>query len=130
MPKYGTRSAERLSTCHKGIQRLFNRVVEDFDCSVLEGHRGEARQNQLFNEGKSKLEYPHGKHNRKPSEAIDVAPYPIDWDDLNRFYYFAGYVKALANEMGLKIRWGGDWDGDTILDDQTFMDLPHFEILT
>ncbi len=76
------------------------------------------------------MEYPHGKHNRKPSEAIDAAPYPIDWDDLNRFYYFAGYVKGIANEMGIKIRWGGDWDGDTILDDQTFMDLPHFEILT
>jgi len=25
-----------------------------------------------------------------PSDAVDVAPYPIDWNDKERFYYFAG----------------------------------------
>jgi hypothetical protein len=24
--------------------------------------------------------------------AVDVAPFPIDWHDLKRFYHFTGYV--------------------------------------
>jgi len=30
--------------------------------------------------------------------------------------------------MGIRLRWGGDWDGDTELDDNKFDDLPHFEL--
>ena len=42
------------------------------------------------------------------------------------FYYFGGFVLGTAQEMGLDIRWGGDWDGDRSLD-QRFDDLVHFE---
>ena len=69
------------------------------------------------------------KHNSFPSLAVDVAPYPINWSDKERFYFFAGYVKATADQMKIKIRWGGDWDGDTKVRDQTFMDLPHYELI-
>jgi len=61
--------------------------------------------------------------------AVDVAPYPIDWDDLGGFYMFAGYVLRVAETMGIKIRYGGDWDGDRKTTDQRFKDLPHFELL-
>jgi hypothetical protein len=30
--------------------------------------------------------------------------------------------------MNIKIRWGGDWDSDNIMKDQTFNDLPHFQL--
>ena len=60
--------------------------------------------------------------------ALDVCPYPIDWNDKDRFYNFAGLVKGIAISMDIKIRWGGDWDGDNDLKDQTFFDLPHFEL--
>jgi peptidoglycan LD-endopeptidase CwlK len=128
MPKYGQRSKSRLGECHEDLQTVFNEVINVIDTTILEGHRGEARQNQLFTEGKSKLEFPHGKHNRKPSHAVDAAPYPVDWEDTDRWYYWAGIVRGIAHMRGIKLRWGGDWDGDTILDDQTFNDLPHFEI--
>ena len=107
---------------------MFLRVVKKFDCTIIEGHRNKDRQNKLFKEGKSKLKYPKGKHNAIPSKAVDVAPYPIDWNDRERFTYFAGYVLGIAYEMGLKIRWGGDWDMDTQVKDNNFDDLPHFEI--
>ena len=58
----------------------------------------------------------------------DVAPYQIDWQDKDRFYYFAGIVKGVALKLNIPIRWGGDWDSDTQVKDQTFFDLPHFEI--
>ena len=128
MPKFSKKSLSKLETCDKRLQDLFLRVVKKFDCTILEGHRSKDRQNKLFDEGKSKLKYPKGKHNSLPSKAVDVAPSPIDWNDRERFTYFAGYVLGIAYQMGLKIRWGGDWDMDTQVKDNNFDDLPHFEI--
>ncbi len=35
---------------------------------------------------------------------------------------------AAAHDLGIELRWGGDWDRDAEFDDQTFNDLPHFEL--
>jgi len=73
-----------------------------------------------------------GQHNRKPSLAVDAVPYPInpDWNkDLEKICVFAGIVLAIAHRRGIKIRWGRDWDGDFDLNDQTFNDYCHFEIV-
>ena len=99
MPRFGKTSKKRLATCDDGLQNLFYEVVRHFDCSVIIGHRGERDQNKAFDEGKSKVRYPKGKHNSNPSTAVDVAPYPIDWEDRERFIYFAGFVKGVALEM-------------------------------
>ena len=128
MPRFGSRSKKRLATCDDRLQGLFKEVVKHFDCSVIQGHRGKADQNNAFDEGRSKLRYPDGNHNAVPSKAVDVAPYPIDWSDRDRFHYFSGFVLGIASQMGLKIRWGGDWDRDTQVKDNKFDDLPHFEI--
>lgn len=129
MPAFGTRSKRQLRSCHPRLQELFNTVVEQYDCTVLEGHRGEAAQNAAFASGNSKLKWPNGKHNAYPSRACDVSPYPIDWENTKRFYHFAGFVQGVATGMGIQIRWGGDWDGDNDLDDQKFNDLVHFELV-
>tara|TARA_R110000824_G_C15026534_1_gene658917 strand:+ start:108 stop:500 length:393 start_codon:yes stop_codon:yes gene_type:complete len=128
MAKFGKTSKERLSTCEKDLQLLFNEVVKGFDCSIICGHRGEKAQTEAYNRGNSKAKYPKGRHNASPSFAADVAPYPIDWDDRERFTYFAGYVKGVASQMGLDVIWGGDWDNDTDLKDNGFDDLVHFEL--
>lgn len=128
MPAFGPASAARLATCDERLQALFNEVVKTFDCTIIEGHRGEAAQRLAFVTGRSKLDWPNGNHNAKPSKAVDVAPYPVDWNDSRRFYYFAGVVQGIATKMGLKVRWGGDWDQDTQVKDNTFNDLVHFEI--
>lgn len=131
MPSFGKRSQKNLSQCHPDLQLLFNTVVRGFDCSVICGHRNEKEQTVAFlsRPQKSKVEWPDSGHNSKPSKAVDVVPYPVDWDDLKRFYLFAGYVRAKAEMLGIKIRGGHDWDGDTKLDDQNFDDLPHWEII-
>jgi len=46
MPKYSKQSAGRLSTCDPRLQDVFNEVIKHFDCSVLQGHRGEIEQNE------------------------------------------------------------------------------------
>ena len=128
MPRFGKRSKERLATCDDRLQKLFNEVIKHVDCSILEGHRGEGRQNAFFKEGKTKVRYPNGRHNANPSNAVDVVPYPVDWKDRERMTLFAGFVLGIASQMGLNIRWGGDWDQDFDVKDNMFDDFPHFEL--
>lgn len=128
MPSFSQSSLQQLKTCDRKLQTLFTEVVKHFDCTVVCGFRNEAEQNKAFLEGKSKKKWPEGKHNSIPSNAVDVVPFPIDWGDTNRMRYFAGFVVGLATSMGIKIRWGGDWNGDTKTKDNSFNDLPHFEL--
>ena len=128
MPKFGRKSKENLNTCDSKLQKVFNEVIKHVDCSVLEGHREEDRQNRLYKEGKTKVKYPDGRHNRQPSSAVDVTPYPVDWGDRERQTLFAGGVIGVASQMGIKLRWGGDWDQDFQVVDNRFDDFPHFEL--
>ncbi len=129
MPKFGTRSKTALETAHPKLQELFNEVIKHWDCTVLEGHRSQERQDKMVQKGTSKLRWPNSKHNSAPSRAVDVAPWPIVWGDTERFYAFGGFVVGVATMMGIKIRWGGDWDSDREVKDQKFIDLPHFELV-
>ncbi len=127
--KFGDASMRNLSEAHPELQRLFYEVIKYYNCSVIEGHRPRDEQDKLFREGKSKVQWPNSKHNSKPSMAVDVVPYPIDWNDTKQFYHFCGFVMATATQLGIKIRAGHDWDGDKSFKDQTFHDLPHFELI-
>ena len=129
MPKFGKTSRKKLATCDKRLQKFFNEVIKHVDCSILEGHRSAERQDKLFEEGKTKVKYPKGRHNASPSNAADVVPYPIDWDDRERFHLFAGFVLGIAQSMEINIRWGGDWNKNFEVDDNNFDDYPHFELL-
>ena len=129
MPFFSNRSRAILHTCDPRLQELFTRVVHNFDCTVVSGHRTEEEQNALFHRGLSKLKWPHSKHNREPSLAVDVYPYPIDWQDRDRFHYFAGFVLGISKGLGYNIRWGGDWDKDWQVRDNVFDDLGHFELI-
>jgi len=130
MPKFGNASLARLETCHPDLQKVLLKAIEDGpDFTILCGHRGQEEQDRAVAEGKSKTPWPTSKHNTQPSVAVDIAPYPIDWDDRNRFCILAGYVMGVAAAMGVKICWGGDWDRDYSEADERFRDLPHFELM-
>jgi len=128
MPKFSKNSLKHLSEAHPKLQKIFNEVIKHYDCVVIEGHRPQQEQNEVFKAGKSKVQWPNSKHNTTPSMAVDVCPYPIVWTDTKSFYFLGGYVKAVADMLNIKIRWGGDWNGNNIFSDQTFNDLPHFEL--
>ena len=128
MPQFSISSNDRLQQCHPDLRDLFRTVVTEYDCTVLVGHRSKADQTKAFKGGNSKVQWPDSKHNEMPSMAVDCAPYPIDWNDKYRFAHFAGYVQGVAERLGIKIRWGGDWDSDFDFKDQMFNDLVHFEL--
>lgn len=129
MPTFSQLSRQRLASCDPRLQSVFNEVIKHFDCFVLVGHREKAEQDQAVAEGRSKLPWPKSKHNSLPSLAVDVAPYPLDWEDRERLCYFAGWVMAIAATKGVALRWGGDWNRDTQVRDNSFDDLVHFEIV-
>lgn len=131
---FGTNSRNRLSECHFNLQNIFNEVIKHWNCAVITGRRGQGEQDQAFFEGCSKLVYPTSKHNKKPSWASDVVPWflntpHIRWDDREAFYCFGGFVLGVAAMMGIDLRWGGDWNMNQDVHDQSFFDLPHFELL-
>ena len=139
MPSYGSASRTQLDTVCPQLVETLEVVVKEFDNSVLEGRRSWDRQAELLRQNKTKLGPGKSKHNPPMnrggtemedwlSEAVDVAPYPIDWKDAKRFIYLAGLIIGTGRALGHDIRWGGNWDEDNvIIDDQNFDDLPHFE---
>ena len=127
--KFSEFSIRNLDECHGDLKKVFNEVIKHIDCRVIEGHRRRGEQNKAYYAGTSHLKFPDSMHNYYPSRAADVLPYPIDWNDRTRMYYFGGFVVATARQMGIKLRWGGDWNGNNVFSDQNFHDLPHFEIV-
>ena len=129
-------SKEVLKSCHPLLQAVMTRalVLSPFDLRLLEGHRDQETQNRLYFEGRSKLRWPHSKHNEFPSLAVDVIPLPVDWENMFHFHVMAGVIFAAAIEEGIsaqgwQLRTGQDWDGDWSNKDQRFHDAPHFELV-
>lgn len=136
MPKFSQESISRLSSCHLDLQTLFYEVVRNFDCTIIEGHRGQEAQDKAFADGKSKLKWPQGNHNSSPSLACDAAPFPMpEWKNIPDFIYFGGYVFGVANQlfqngkMAHRIRYGGDFNMNYRISDGNFKDFIHFELI-
>ena len=126
MPKFSTKSTKILNSCDEDLIAIFNEAIRYIDFSVIEGHRTVKRQKQLKAAGLSKTM--SSKHLQMPSKAIDIAPYPINFDDRERIVYFAGIIKGIAFSKGIPLTWGGDWNNDTEVYDNQFDDLLHFEL--
>lgn len=128
MPSFSEDSKQKLLTCHPDIQKVLMEAIKYFDFTVICGYRDKVAQNKAYKEHKSQTPWPKSKHNTNPSNAVDLAPHPINWDDTIRFYYLAGFIMGIAAKSGINLRFGGDWDKDTQVSDEKFKDIGHFEI--
>lgn len=138
MYKFSKRSKDNLASADEKLQLLFNEVIKEFDCTVIYGHRTPEEQFELFKKGRERIDgwwkvvdkskvvtnidgkTKKSKHNYKPSKAVDVVPYPLDWNDIESFKLLASVVKRKALELGINIEWGGDW--------VSLKDYPHYQI--
>ena len=120
MPRFSDTSHAKLLTCHKDLQDICNEAIKIYDFAVICGHRTKEEQQKAFDAGFSKVRWPDSKHNKTPSLAVDLVPYPIDWNDRERFQQLAGIIKGIAHSKLIKIEWGGDWK---------MQDLPHFQLM-
>ena len=122
MPSFGTNSKRHRDTCHPDLQRVLNEAIKHYDFSVIWGHRGQAEQDRAYSEGNSQLRWPKSKHNKYPSHAFDVIPYPNGFKNPDEeFYVLATYILSAASKCGVCVRWGGHWT--------SLKDLAHFELI-
>jgi len=140
---WSNRSMDLLEQCVPDLIRVANKAEEialslGMDLTITDAHRGRDKQEANFESGVSQLHFPDSKHNSMPSEAIHIQMYPVLWPQrtqscgrqiklTGRFYMTAIVVLAAAKELGIAIRWGGDWNMDGDILDNGFDDLAHFE---
>ena len=142
MPTFGETSLSRLEKVDPRLVEVLERVIVHKDFTVISGFRGKKEQTTLLTEGRSTKKWPDSKHNRDaegnirpPCPAVDIAPWfenppNVRWNDQNEFVLLAGMIIQAGFDLGVTIRWGGNWDmDDDAIDDQTFQDLGHFEIV-
>ena len=139
----GRKSKRHLSRTDPRFTPIANRAIRILDFSVTNSYRGRRYQNAAFyaDPQRSQLKFPDSKHNKWPSKAIHFEPYPNPWPDetetdklvyakqLGRFYLLAGIIIGIGIEMKIPIRWGGDWNMDGDIMDQSFDDLSHYEVM-
>jgi len=130
---FGKASKVEHNTLHPDLQLIFDSALalDIMDFSIIEGYRSKQLQNRYFEIGRSKVQWPDGKHNKMPSTAGDAAPYinrKVSWNKLH-CCVLAGIILSCAARWGIKLRWGGNWDMDSEpITDQDFQDLVHYEL--
>ena len=133
--KFGDRSSANLETCSEKLQLVAHEVIRFVDFSVIEGHRPDERQYQLYLDGKSEFDgiTQKSEHQSNPSRAMDLLPYPSVlhgvniWADYKRFIMFDGFVLGIARANGIELISGIDWNQDWSMADTGFFDYPHFQ---
>lgn len=130
------RSEQRLIGVNAALVNVVRRAAKavPFALFVVEGLRSKARQAELYAQGRTKpgkqvtwtLESKH-----IDGRAVDLAPMvngSIDWNDPQKFDQIAQAMFAAAKELGIKIRWGKDWNQNGKPGERGESDSPHFEL--
>ena len=132
MPKFSPESFSHLSTCHTDLQAIFFDVIRTVDCHVIEGYRSEEIKENGVTFTHKDLHILNGKHHQHPAMAVDVIPYPVDFDNIERLYWFSGYVMGIAQKLKEEgkithsLRYGCDlFKNESVT---TIADLVHFEL--
>ncbi len=125
-----------LETVKHPLVLVCNRAIQSIDFAVLCGRRLEDAQEEAYRTGMSLAHWPDSAHNAIPpelSKAVDIAPWHmirphIRWEAEREFVKLAGHMAQAAHDLGIRLRWGGDWDQDDDLYDRNVpFDLGHFE---
>ena len=114
----GDRSTKNLVGVNADLVKVVKRALElsPVDFTVIEGLRTKERQAELMKQGFTRTL--NSRH--ITGEAVDIVPLPVDWKNPKPFGLVAEAMKKAADELGVKITWGGDW--------KSFVDLPHYQI--
>ena len=124
---FSQKSKDKLSTVHEDLQKLFNEVIQHFDCTITSGLRTLEEQQALYAQGRTKpgaivtnVDGELNKSNHQSGNAVDVVPYPEMWSDEDKLREFGGFVLGVAAMLNIEIEWGGRW--------KQIVDMPHYQI--
>lgn len=129
--RFSQRSEGNLKGVNPALVKVVRRALEltAVDFIVIEGVRTRARQQELWNQGRTT----HGKivtwtmkSKHIEGKAVDLLPV-TGWGNLDSFKSVSKAMFQAANELGVKITWGADWNGNGI-QEKGEDDSPHFEL--
>lgn len=129
----GKTSLARLKGVDEQLVNIVKRAIEisEVDFTVLEGVRTLERQRELYAQGRTapgKIVTWTMKSRHIEGKAVDLVPYPLDWNDLDKFDKIKNAMFQAAREQDVNLRWGADWDGDGKYREKGEYDSPHFEL--
>lgn len=151
----GTESRQKLATVDPRLRAVVERAIQitTQDFKVLEGVRSQKRQYELYAQGRTLAQlraagvpatilakpgerivtwtlnsrhFPDSKTGL--SRAVDLVPFPVDWNDLKKFDAISRAMLQAAKELNTPLRWGADWDQDGKPREKGESDSPHFEL--
>lgn len=131
--KLGKTSLARLQGVDETLVNVVKRAIEisEVDFTVLEGVRTLERQRELYAQGRTapgKIVTWTMKSRHIEGKAVDLVPYPLDWNDLEKFNKIKDAMFQAARELDVNLRWGADWNGNGEYREKGEYDSPHFEI--
>lgn len=134
--KFSKRSEERLVGVHPNLLKVVRRALEitKTDFTVIEGVRSLETQRKYVASGASRaMSSKHLKQADGYGHAVDLYPWvngrlvndwTVEWltpaESKAAWANVAEAMKRAAAELGVKIKWGGDW--------LKFKDGPHYEL--
>lgn len=128
MYKFSQRSLNNLKGVHPLMVNLMHECIKTspIDFVITEGVRTAERQKELFKQGKSKCDGVKNKSNHQIKadgfgHAVDLYPLPIQYKDAKPYIVLSKHIKKIANELKIKIRYGGDF--------KSLKDYPHWELI-
>jgi len=136
--KLGPASLGKLKGLHPNLVAVVTRAIEisEQDFAVICGVRTLSEQKELYAQGRTKpgnivtwtLNSRHLPADDGLGRAVDLAPYPIDWNTVSKFDVIAAAMMKASKELGIPIRWGADWDQDGVARERGETDSPHWEL--
>ncbi|CQE14551.1 peptidase M15B and M15C DD-carboxypeptidase VanY/endolysin [Yersinia intermedia] len=129
--RFSQRSEGNLKGVNPALVKVVRRAIEitTVDFIVIEGVRTVARQQQLYDQGRKtegKIVTWTMKSKHIDGNAVDLLPV-TGWDNLASFKAVSKTMFQAASELGVKITWGADWNGNGI-QEKGETDSPHFEL--
>ncbi|MET4877349.1 M15 family metallopeptidase [Morganella morganii] len=130
--KFSQRSENNLRGVNPVLVQIIRRALElsEYDFAVIEGLRTREKQAEYVSKGSSQTR--NSRH--LTGHAVDILPSAMkpgmDWNEnAHLFEPILQAIKQAADELGVILRFGKNWQSDPSLPVQTrFPDYPHVEI--
>lgn len=162
--QFSIRSKSRKQGLHPVLDKILDRAItiSQIDFMVLEGVRSDEQCYINYGKGRTVsqchakgvpvkyakpsaakvtwLNNPLSSKHRKQADgyghAVDVVPFPLDWNDLSKFDKIAKAMFEAEKQLKAEgiipsttnLRWGANWDNDGQYREKGETDSPHFEI--
>ena len=133
MIHFNQRSLNNLKGVHPDLITVLDTAIRNspIEFTITEGVRTVERQQELYAQGRTtsgkivtNVDGINKKSNHQPKAdgygyAVDLYANPINVNDTKNITIVANHIKATAQKLGMRIKWGGDWK---------MKDYPHFEL--